>query len=152
MRATPIELGVPSFLAEKLGRKVNFALIAYNEFLPCTVPGSQEKAWIFGFECTYLPAFAEATPGLKVLAREDPKSYFAGEARYFIRRANGRAIHFELGQVTPPGDPLLVSTRAVAVSPFPEDHGRAYYFSGFDCNYVPSHNTGWIYRAELPKQ
>jgi len=51
--------------------------------------------------------------------------------------------------VTDPRQPTLVSVRAIAVSPFAEDRGRAFYFAGFDCNSVPSHNTAWIYRGEM---
>jgi hypothetical protein len=43
----------------------------------------------------------------------------------------------------------LVSVRAIAASPFAEDRGRAFYFAGFDCNSIPSHNTAWIYRGEM---
>jgi hypothetical protein len=51
--------------------------------------------------------------------------------------------------ITDPHQPLLVSTRTIAVSPFAEDHQQTLYFGGFDCSYVSSHNTGWVYRAEL---
>ena len=35
-----IEIGIPSFFTAQTGLKSNFALIAYNEFMPCMVPGS----------------------------------------------------------------------------------------------------------------
>ena len=36
--------------------------------------------------------------------------------------------------------------RAIAASPFPGDDG-AFYFTGYDANKVPAHNTAWIARA-----
>ena len=75
---------------------------------------------------------------------------FAAEARYFIRRAHGTNISYEVATVTDPRQPSLVAVRAIAVSPFAADGGRALCFGGFDCNAVPSHNTAWIYRGVLP--
>ena len=147
-----IELGMPTFLTRKLGVKVSYALPAYNEFMPYTLPGSGEVVWLFGFELGYPRAVMEAQPqsNLRVFVNESKHWYFAAEARYCIRHANGADIRYELAEVTDPRQPTLVSVRVIAVSPFAEDRGRAFYFGGFDCNSVPSHNTAWIYRAELP--
>ena len=57
-----------------------------------------------------------------------------------------------MAEITDPRQPQLVSTRIIAVSPFPQDQGRVLYFAGYDCNGVPSHNTGWIYRGELAEK
>jgi hypothetical protein len=148
-----VELGIPRFLTQKLGVSFNFALSAYNEFLPYTIPGTSEKVWLFGFESTYLPSAVEAKPQaeLRVLEKELParKSYFAAEGRFLIRHAKGADISYELAEVVDPKLPTLVSVRTIAVSPFPEDKGRVLYFGGYDCNKVPSHNTSWIYRGVL---
>jgi len=146
-----IELAIPVFLTEKLGVKVTFALSAYNELMRYTAPGSGETQWVFGFECTHPPAVVDTHPRIKARAqiKEKPRrAYFAGEARYCIRHAQGANITYEVAEVTDPREPQLVSTRVTAVSPFPEDQGKALYFGGYDCNSVPSHNTAWIYRAE----
>jgi len=145
-----VELDIPAFLTQKLGVRVSFALSAYNEFMRYTMPGTGEAVWLFGFESTYPPAVfrAKPTPKLRLFVREEPRSFFAAEARFCIRHANGTDIRYELAEVTDPRQPTLVATRAIAVSPFAEDRGRAFYFGGFDCNSVPSHNTAWIYRAE----
>ena len=147
-----IELDIPSFLTRELGVKVAFALSAYNELMPYTMPGAGEVLWVFGFECSHPAAVVNADPRIKarVQVKESPRRvYFAGEARYCIRHAQGAKITYEVAEITDARRPLLVATRVVAVSPFPEDRGRALYFGGFDCNSVPSHHTGWIYRAEL---
>ena len=51
-----------------------------------------------------------------------------------------------------PREPQLVATRTIAVSPFPEDQGKALYFGGYDCNGVPSHNTAWIYKGTIKEK
>jgi hypothetical protein len=81
--------------------------------------------------------------------KENPRAFFAGEARFCIRHAQGANITYELAEITDPQRPMLVSTRVIAISPFPGDQGKALYFGGYDCNSVPSHNTAWIYRGEL---
>jgi hypothetical protein len=145
-----IELDIPAFLTQQLGVRVTFALSAYNELMPYAVPGSSETLWVFGFECCYPAAVVNANPRLKshVQIKENPRAYFAGEARYCIRHAQGAAIAYELAEISDPRWPLLVSTRVIAVSPFPEDQGQALYFGGYDCNSVPSHHTAWVYRGE----
>ena len=148
-----VELGIPMFLTRKLGVGFNFALSAYNEFMPYTIPGTSEKVWLFGFESTYLPSVVEANQQAKprVLEKDAParKAYFAAEGRYLIRHAKGTDISYEMAEVVDPNLPTLVAVRTIAVSPFPEDRGRALYFGGFDCNKVLSHNTAWIYRGVL---
>jgi hypothetical protein len=151
-----IELDLPVFLTEKLGLKVGFTLSAYNDLLPCTVPGTGEKLWLFGFECCHPAAVVNAHPDLKARAQvrdkpDKPHLCFAGNGRYCIRHAEGACITYELAEITDPREPQLVSTRTLVVSPFPEDQGHALYFGGYDCNGVPSHNTAWVYRGELPR-
>lgn len=147
-----IELDIPAFLTQKLGVKVTYALSAYNELTPYVMPGTGETLWLFGFECCHPAAVVNANPRLKarVQIKESPRRvYFAGEARYCIRHAKGLDVSYEVAEITDPRQPLLVSTRVIAVSPFPEDQGKAFYFGGFDCNSVPSHNTAWVYRGTL---
>jgi hypothetical protein len=151
-----IELDLRAFLTEKLGLKVGYTLSAYNDLLPCTVPGSGEKLWLFGFECVHPAAVFEAHPELKARALildkpGRPNLHFAGNGRYCVRHAEGASITYEMAEITDPRAPQLVATRTIVASPFPEDRGRALYFAGFDCNGVPSHNTAWIYRGELPR-
>ena len=64
-----------------------------------------------------------------------------------LQLTSGADTHYDLAEITDPRQPMLVSVRAMAVSPFAEDQGRAFYFGGFDCNSDPSHNTAWIYRG-----
>jgi hypothetical protein len=147
-----VELDTPEFLTRQLGVKVTYVLAAYNEFLPYTMPRG-ETVRLFGFECCHPATVVDANPRIQARAqiKEKPKpACFAGNARYCIRHARGSDIRYDLAEITDPREPQLVSTRTIAVSPFPADRGKALYFGGYDCNYVPSHSTGWIYRAELP--
>jgi hypothetical protein len=43
---------------------------------------------------------------------------------------------------------VLVATRSIASSPFPNEGGTL-YFAGYDANKAPAHNTAWIFRASL---
>ncbi len=146
-----VELDMPAFLSAQRGIKVSFALAAYNEFLPCKIPGAGETVWLFGFESTYPPAAvlrARPAPELRLLTKDDPPRYYDARAFFFIRRVKDGKPGYTTTEVTDPRQPTLVAVRAIAVSPFAEDQGRAFYFGGFDCNSIPSHNTAWIYRAE----
>jgi hypothetical protein len=146
-----IELDMRTFLAGILGIRVSFVLAAYNDFVPYLLPGSKETVWLVGFECTFPPAVIESSPSPKprVFFVEEKHMYFAAEARYFIRHASRGNIHYEVAEVADSKKPTLVSVRAIAVSPFAGDRGEALYFAGFDCNYQPSHNTGWVYRGQF---
>ncbi|MCX7008352.1 MAG: hypothetical protein NTY53_14075 [Kiritimatiellaeota bacterium] len=152
-----IELDMPEFLTEKLGMKVTGALSAYNELMPYVLPGTGEAIGLFGFECSHPAAVFNAHPNLTARRQMSERNKAggaatgagrAGNGRYVIRHAKGADLTFEVAEITDPREPQLVATRTIAVSPFPEDHGRVLYIAGYDCNSVPSHNTAWIYRAE----
>ena len=152
-----VELDMSSFLTQRLGSTVTFVLAAYTEFMPYTVPETGEVIWLFGFECGYSPSLMETKrpPNLRLFIATPPKwegRYLAAEARYFTRYAKGQNISYEMAEIRDPSNPKMVSVRAIAVSPFPEDHGQAFYFGGPDCNSTDGHNTAWIYRGELPSR
>ena len=169
-----IELDMRAFLTDAFGIKVPFVLAAYNEILPCVIPGAggantKETVWLIGFENTYIrTAFtgkgkSKSGPPSKprTFVVEAKGAHYAAEARFFIRRAdraNPNTIRYEVAEVAAP-NATLVAVRAIAVSPFTSDsdsdnnghaNARAFYFAGFDCNSQPSHNTAWIYRGQIP--
>ena len=146
-----IELDMPEFLTEKLGLKVTGALSAYNDLMPYVIPGTSETLWLFGFECSHPAAVINSHPNIKarVQKQDTARGGRSGSGRYVIRHAKGADITFEVAEITDTREPQLVATRTIIVSPFPEDHGKALYFGGYDCNSTPSHNTAWIYRGEL---
>jgi hypothetical protein len=85
-----------------------------------------------------------------------------GNSAYYLLRHLDAT--YEWGRVFDPAEPLpnndadehgLRATRAVRLSPFPEDGGRVLYFSGFDAAALVDwtyHNTAWIHRAVLPDE
>lgn len=146
-----VELDMPAFLTEQRGIKVSFALAAYNEFVPYKMPGTGETVWLFGFESMYPPVAvlkALPAPEMRLLVKEAPLRCYDARGFYFIRHVKEGKVSYTTEEITDARKPMLVSVRVIAVSPFAEDKGRAFYFGGYDCNSVPSHNTGWIYRGE----
>ncbi len=146
-----IELDMPEFLTEKLGLPVVGALSAYNELKPYVMPGTGETIWLFGFESSHPATVINSHPRIKarMQKKDSRRTGCSGNGRYCIRHAKGADITYEVAEITDPREPQLVATRTIAVSPFPEDQGKAFYFGGYDCNSVPSHNTAWIYRGKL---
>jgi hypothetical protein len=112
------------------------AIAAYNRFLPVADPASGEPLWLCG-------AWVER-PG-------SPNPPHNGSV-YLIRHLDGS---YDWGYVYDAAHPVpagqrLTGTRDIEPSPFAEEHGRVYYFCGYDGGAGPSHNTAWIYRGELP--
>jgi hypothetical protein len=156
-----IELNMPEFLTEKLDMKVTGALSAYNELMSCVLPGTGEVVGLFGFECSHPAAVFNAHPNLTARRQMSERTKAggaatgagrAGNGRYCIRHTKGADITYEVAEITDPREPQLVATRTIAVSPFPEDHGRVLYFAGYDCNSVPAHNTAWIYKGTIKEK
>jgi hypothetical protein len=147
-----IEVNMPELITRLWGVKVVAGMGAYNEFLPYTLPGTGETVWLFGFESAYSAAVAKAlSPDFRLVEYDNPPRHFDARAFYFIRKVENGIIKYGAKEIFDPRKPALVSVRTIAVSPFAEDHGQAFYFGGYDCNKVPSHNTAWIYRAEVDK-
>ena len=145
-----IELDMPEFLTEQRGVKVFGALAAYNEFLPYAMPDTGETVWLFGFESSYSAAVAKKLPhDFRLYENDKPPRHFEARAFYFIRSVKNGVVRYETKEISDHSNSILIATRAIAISPFADDHGRAFYFGGFDCNLIPSHNTSWIYRAEI---
>ncbi|MCX7012949.1 MAG: hypothetical protein NTW86_10400 [Candidatus Sumerlaeota bacterium] len=134
-----IELDVNEFLHTQWNVPVRYSITAYNDMLPVVVPGTDEAVRLLGIE---------AYTGPSVRARPHLQGWEGG-AWYLIRHTDGR---YELRQIADPSlrpAPLLISTRTIAVSPFPGDAGKVLYLGGYDANFIPAHNTAWIFRADL---
>jgi hypothetical protein len=145
-----VELDLTGFLTEKLGLPVVSVLAAYNDLMPYAMPGTGETLGLFGFQSRHLAADFNSHPSVKAHALlNSGGAGHAGNGRYCIRHVKGTEVTFEVAEITDPREPKLVATRTIAVSPFPEDQGKALYFGGYDCNILPAHNTAWIYRGRL---
>jgi len=123
------------------GTPVPFVLAGYNDFLAVSDGGRTRhlvglEAWIGG------------TRWRTTQGKDGRGGYYAG-ALYAIRDAAGSYRMAEVNGRIGGTNPALESTRAYALSPFPEDGGRAVYFGGFDCNFVRCSDTAWIFRADV---
>lgn len=135
-----------------LGRQSGCRNGRLQRILALYAAGYGETVWLFGFESAYSAAVARKLPSdFRLLEYDNPPRHFDARAFYFIRKVEKGTATYAAKEISDPRKPTLVSVRAIAVSPFPEDHGLAFYFGGYDCNKVPSHNTAWIYRAEINK-
>ena len=148
-----VELDEAAFLSEKWGLHVDYVLSAYSEFRPCLDQLSGETVWFHGFQAKYHRSVFEtdSPPDLKVFSEPEKGIYYDAGGRYFVRHANGKNISYDYVEVTDPQldpEPMLVAVRSIAHSPFEGEEGHVLYLGGFDCNFIPAHNTGWIYRAE----
>jgi hypothetical protein len=142
--ATSTDLDTRTFLTNKLGIQVNYTLNAYNEFTNWTDPATNENFQLIGFELKYDAAALSSNPKPNLQG-------WASEGRYYKRKQIGSTITYEIVNMqdkslsTPD---IMVATRTICISPFAVDNGRVVYAGGFDCNSIPSHNTGWIYKSK----
>jgi hypothetical protein len=130
---------------------VPYVLGNYNALFPVRDPVTQEVVSLIG-----LAAFVAQnpySPAAKIPTapnqRKTTGGFYAG-GLYAIRDAKGRYRISEVAGPPSPSLPALVSVRAFAMSPFPEDRGNVVYFAGYDGNDSPSSDTAWIFRADTP--
>ena len=146
---TRIDQGTPEFDVQRYFEKefrserAVVVRIAANGFTPLTDPDTGEKVHLAGLWVAH-PDGADTEKG--------------NSSWYLVRHANGAFSH---GRVWTPDDPMpnkgvrggLRTTRAICLSPFPEDHGRVLYFGGFDSGLSTSPEefgyTAWIYKGTL---
>jgi len=124
------------------GTPVHFVLAGYNNLLPVVDPATREVVHLIGLEAWIGGQRYPTTQ------RKAEGGFYAG-AVFAIRNRNGG---YRLGEVNGriiPSNPPLVATRAYALSPFAGDDAKVVYFGGYDCNFVRSSDTAWIFRTTL---
>ncbi len=132
-----IELYAQNFLRQRWGTGYslsdNYVVLSYNDMPQYVDPRTGE------------------TVQLVTMLAQSPNPDQANSAWFLVRHANAQYDLHEVPALPTPNnpDPALRATRSIVVSPFPEDRGRVFYLSGYDVSEMPSHNTGWIYRASL---
>ncbi len=127
-----LDLDVSAFLTQALGTEANYAGIAYND----TTEYSARR-------CSYrLIGIEVITPRV---SETFGKHQFNPNAHYLIRDCSGNYALREIQDVQIVPKPVLVSVRALAVSPFASDPVGTVYAGGFDANNNPVHNTAWLY-------
>jgi hypothetical protein len=131
-----VDINIQDFLEPIFGSpQVGPLLSAYNDFLPVRHPDTGEDLHLFGVWAALPNGSTEGSNGAHFLVRHLDSAYEHG---YLYDEANP----------VPDGQSLR-ATRTIAVSPFPEDEGRVFYFGGYDCANQESHDTAWIYRGVL---
>jgi hypothetical protein len=138
------EICLDTVLRQYLGTPVHYVLAGYNELLGVTDSATGHVKNLIG-----LSAWVSASHRTRTTQSKDANGGFYAGAAYAVRDSAG---HYRMQEVNGPfggTNPDLVATRTYAVSPFAEDAGRVVYFGGYDCNFVPSPDTAWIFRTSL---
>jgi hypothetical protein len=137
------DLDLHDFLSRAWGMDVGYTISAYNNMTE--VYDSQgEVLFLIGLEA-FIPRRSPVAAGHRMF--NIGRGRLEGNAWYLIRSPEG---NYRLRRIPSRPGPAMVSTRSIAVSPFPTDPD-AVYFAGFDANRTRVHNTGWIVRATLAK-
>jgi hypothetical protein len=135
------DLDLHDFLSRAWEMEVGYTIAAYNNMTAVRGPNG-EDALLIGIEAFIAPD-TQVAAGHNLFQISDAR--VEGAAWYLVRHSNGE---YDLHRVPPrPGQPM-VSTRSIAVSPFPSDKDGV-YFAGFDANKSPAHNTAWIVRSTI---
>jgi hypothetical protein len=137
------DLDLKDFLRKAWGMRVGYAIAAYNDMAVVRDPRGRD-ALLIGIE-VFIPPASLLTEGHSVV--DVGYGRLESGAWYLIRQPTGR---YDLRRLAPlPGQPtLMVATRSIRASPFPDDRD-ALYFAGYDANKAPAHNTAWIVRSTV---
>jgi len=131
-------------VSARLGLQVDFVIGAYNHFL--ALPTASGTTHVAGVQ-----AFVSGRASAAVTAPNQRRAYggyYAG-AHLALRNAAGQWRLAEVnGRYTPGGRPLVAAYTA-ALSPFGGADGSRLYVGGYDPNFFPSTDTGWVYRIQL---
>jgi hypothetical protein len=133
------DLDLRAFLGEAWGTQVGYVIAAYNDMTKLP-DGRDGEAVLIGFEA-FIPRAAPWPEGHTIA------NGLEGGGWYLLRHPDGRYGLRRIATAHPDTGQPLVATRAIALSPFPND--AAVYFAGFDANKRAAHNTAWIFRAPL---
>jgi hypothetical protein len=131
---TEIDLG--EFLEEPLKEvwsdEWNYFIIAYNDMERVTDPNTGEDLLLMGV--------THFTPEGK-----------SDLALYLVRYPDGTYTLHEIPYIDDShGSPkALAGIRTIKVSPFAKDKNQLLYFGGYDASNIQSHNTAWIYSADI---
>jgi hypothetical protein len=113
-------------------------LSAYNQLTPAIDPATGERVHLAGLWAENETAADSIRRGSHVLVRHL-------DARWELV-----TIPAETSSLPPGG--RLRATRAIEVSPFPEERSSVLYLGGYDCAGRESHNTAWIYPGAIDSQ
>jgi hypothetical protein len=135
------DLDLRDFLDKSWGIRVAYVIAAYNDMAKLhDVQGND--VLLIGLDESIIPD-PPATPDHRIVRMD--RGWHEADAWYLIRRSNGS---YDLRRIPARPGPDMIATRSILASPFPGD-GDGIYFAGFDANFTPVHNTGWIVRSTI---
>ena len=164
--ASDPELDALITLSNEWNMTAGYGIAAYND-MPQWLDVTGPLKRLIGVEANLATKVTTPMPDRPIVLLDNGSKY-EGDAYYFTRNAAASYLPIHIPRLTATG---MVSVRAEAVSPFPEDcnpQGRAcaIYFAGFDANFsttqtlctvppctfpplrpFPTHNTGWIVKG-----
>ena len=150
-RVTP-ELDIPAFLSKIWDLPINGSLAGYNKIVHDPQPGGPGR-WLIGFQYSYEKKYIRdgGADNHPIRIRDDgrrPIRYFASEGNFLIRSLKDGEPQHEVKTFPIAGDGESGAVRTICRSPFPGEEDILYLGVG-ECNGMPSHDTGRIYRLGL---
>jgi hypothetical protein len=133
------ELDLLDFLRERWGMPAGYVIAAYNDMAKAPDPAGGE-ALLIGIEA-FIPLRAALATGHEAVSVGYGRLEAGGW--YLVRHING---HYDLRSIPATPGQVLVATRSIRVSAFPQERD-AIYFAGYDANKAPVHDSAWIYRS-----
>lgn len=131
------EATIAALLRERLGIRSRYVVAARHGMLPALHPTSADSLHIFGIEARV------KSGGRQTFHGWEPGGWMV------IRRG---ADDYELQEIVDPTlekMPPLVSTRAMALSPFTSLVDPVLYCGGYNADSGPAHDSAWIFQASL---
>jgi len=128
------DLDLVEFLNSRWQTQVGYVIAAYDDMTKI------RDLLLLGLEA-FIPSRSPVPEGHRVF--DIGRGRLEAGGWYLVRYPGGR---YDLRSINT--SQVLVATRTIRVSPFPNDRGTL-YFGGYDANKAPAHNTAWIFRASL---
>ncbi len=136
-KTAKVDFDFKQYFTEKWGSLGGGATIAAYNDMPSMVNPSdgREEVLLIGLWVNHPKRGDPPYNGSRLLIRHEDGSYEVREI-------------FDPALPVPKGEELR-GARSIALSPFPEEHGRVFYVGGFDAGGAGrKHETAWIYRAD----
>jgi hypothetical protein len=133
------DLDLAEFLNSRWQTQVGYVIAAYNDMTKVR-DARRGDLLLMGLEA-FIPPRSPVPDGHRVV--DIGRGRLEAGGWYLVRYPGGR---YDLRSVDT--SQVLVATRTIRVSPFP-NYGGTLYLGGYDANKAPAHYTAWIFRASL---
>jgi hypothetical protein len=138
---TDLDLG--EFLGRVWQTRLGYLIAAYND-MTVVHDSRNRELLLIGLEA-FIPPLSAVPSGHAV--HDVGYGRVEAGAWYLVRYPDR---HYQLREITLSDErhQPLVATRAIRVSPFPND-AAALYFAGYDANKAAAHDTAWVVRGTV---